>query len=90
MTLPFRFITLFYSLLPLLSPLNKTANAIVINARLVHACENPSAVTPAMGPAQADIIANTKPNAARMINTISRLRIVLLLYFTLFESVIYF
>ena len=79
MTLPLLFITLFYLLLPLFSSLNKTANATEINARLVHARENPSGYIPAMGPAEAVITAITKHNAARMINTISRFRIVLLL-----------
>ena len=72
-----------YSPLPLSSSLHlqHTDNAIAISARLVHPCEYPSAVTPAIGPVKAEIKANTKPKAERQINMIPKIRIILLLPF---------
>jgi hypothetical protein len=54
---------------------------MAINARLLHPCENPSAVIPAIVPANAEIIAKIKPKEARHTNTILKLRMIILLSF---------
>ena len=50
------------------SPLSQTPKAMAINAKLVQARENPSAVIPIIGPTKFETAANTKPRAKRPIN----------------------
>jgi hypothetical protein len=52
---------------------------MAIKARLVHPCENPSAVMPTMVPANDEITASIKPSAAKQINPIEIFPIALLL-----------